>query len=232
MKKKSIAAGWLSIGLLVALSAAGGIMAFFTDKDEKINKFTVGKVDIVLEEPSWTQKPDSDQDGVPDEAENMVPGQKITKDPKISNVGKNDSYMFMTVQVPVQDLVTVQDNGMKNPKAVTELYSYTINKGWVKMGSCPVMGEDGTQTGVKHLYAYAGDNGECTKVQPSASTPALFDSVKFVNIMEGQKLEEQEFQMDIRSYGIQSDNLLESGADMKEVWTILSNQKELTEQYK
>ena len=44
---------YLGAAALVTVLFAGSVSAYFTDQDEKVNTFTVGKVTIELEEPKW-----------------------------------------------------------------------------------------------------------------------------------------------------------------------------------
>lgn len=85
MKKKTI----VSLSLIVALIAiiAGGTYAYFTDTtDKKENVFTVGNVDIELEE-KW------------EEPGTVVPGKSYEKSPWIENKGANDAWVRMRVTV-------------------------------------------------------------------------------------------------------------------------------------
>lgn len=231
MKRKSVLAVCLTTGFFITFVATGGIMAFFTDKDEVTNKFTVGKIDVLLEEPEWSKKTDENQNGIPDEAENMLPQQSIEKDPQVRNVGTNDCYLFMTVQVPVREIITVNDKGEKNPKSITELYTYEKHPNWKLLGTCEMKGETGKVEGRKHLYAYADENGKCRKVNPEGVTEPLFDKVQFVNALEGQGLENETFQMDITSYGIQTEHIGDDWENAEKIWSVLANQKELKEMY-
>lgn len=43
---------YLGAAALVTVLFAGSVSAYFTDQDEKVNTFTVGKVTIELEEPN------------------------------------------------------------------------------------------------------------------------------------------------------------------------------------
>ena len=229
--KKNVWKAWMVTGLLVTMSAVGGIMAYFTDKDEAVNKFVVGKVDIELEEPEWNKKPDLDKDGVPDEVEKIVPRQKITKDPFVKNTGKNDCYVFMTVEMPVKNIVTVDSKGMKKPIAMTELYSYEKGQKWNYMGSSRVLDAKGQQTGVKRLYAYADAQGKCARIKPQGSTEPLFRQVEFVNALEGQGLEEGVFEIKIDSFGIQADNIADGSTDMNKIWSIITNQSDVKDRF-
>lgn len=231
MEKRKIGMTLGAMSLVLAL-AAGGVMSFFTDRDEKINKFTVGKVDISLTEPEWEKKADENKNGIPDEAEAMVPGQEVVKDPMITNVGKNDCYIFATVEVPSGDLITVQDNGMRNEKKMTQLYTYQAGEKWKPMGSCKIVDEKGIERGIRYLYAYADEKGICRKVAPGEKTEQIFNKVKMANIMEGQGLDEETFMIDIDAYGIQTENIADGSADMNKIWSIMANQKAIKEQYK
>lgn len=217
------------IGTMAVLAVSGGILAYFTDTEEKVNNFTVGSIEIELQEPAWESKPDADSDGVPDEAENILPLQTITKDPRVKNTGNNDAYMFLTVEIPCRNVITVNDDGTKNAQAMTELYQFTADTSWYYLGKCPVNDGEGNQVAVKHLYAYANDRRACTTVSPEASTTPLFQSVTFVNLMEGQGLDGQPLEIDINAYAIQTSNLDDGTTDAMNIWKIITNQKDITD---
>ena len=157
---------YMGITAITAVLLVGSVSAYFTDQDEKTNTFTVGKVTIDLEEPEWDKKPDENGNDIPDEAENMTPNQTIEKDPQVKNTGTNDAFVYMTVEVPCKKIVTVNNDGTRNPEAVRELYTYQTDSSWKLLGSVDVTDETGEKTAVKHLYAYAGAQGTCTVVKP------------------------------------------------------------------
>ncbi|MBS6194405.1 MAG: SipW-dependent-type signal peptide-containing protein [Clostridiales bacterium] len=233
MKKQNIWKALVAAGALavVTAGAAGGIAAYFTDTEEKVNHFTVGKIEIDLQEPEWEKKPDEDKDGIPDEAEDLTPGKELKKDPMVKNTGINDAFMFLTVEIPCRELVTVNQDGTRNPKTMTELYSYRQDSSWKKLGSCKVLDKSGKQTGRKYLYAYAQENGVCRTVKPEETTAPLFKSILFANVMEGQGVEEQAFDVVIDAYAIQTADLGLETQDASRIWQIITNQKELTEAY-
>lgn len=49
--------------------------------------------------------------------------------------------------------------------------------------------------------------------------------------MEGQKLEENTYEIKINAYGIQTTDLNGGIKDASEIWNIITNQKELTERF-
>ena len=62
MTKKRVITIALCMALIGTLSA-GGIMAYFTDADTAVNEFTVGKIELDLQEPDWD----------PDTGKNITP---------------------------------------------------------------------------------------------------------------------------------------------------------------
>lgn len=71
--KKKIMAVCLTV-CLAAVAVIGGTLAYFTDKDEAENVFTVGNVNIDLTEPNW------DAEGSKD-ADTVYPGEPLKKTP-------------------------------------------------------------------------------------------------------------------------------------------------------
>ena len=94
MKKQRKIVFWAASLLLTGALAAGGTLAYLTDKDSVTNQFVVGKVDIEGHEPSYAPDPDG-------KTNHIVPTQVIPKDPRIENKGKNDSYVYMDVSIPI-----------------------------------------------------------------------------------------------------------------------------------
>ena len=89
MKKKIIA-----VCLIVALAATaviGGTLAYFTDKDDATNTFTVGNVDITLTEPNWEGSGSED-------APEVYPGEPLAKDPTVTNDGANPCFVRIKVE--------------------------------------------------------------------------------------------------------------------------------------
>lgn len=91
-RSKKILIGILAIGLIAAVSI-GGTLAFLTDSEKAINTFTVGDLDITLDEPNWND----DDDG-----KDMTPGDTFVKDPTVTAV-EHDSYMRVVMTVKDND---------------------------------------------------------------------------------------------------------------------------------
>lgn len=83
----------VSVALAASLAATaivGGTLAYFTDTDKADNVFTVGNVDIELTEPNWE----------PEDAVNMYPGEVVSKDPTVTNVGNNPCLLRVKIEWP------------------------------------------------------------------------------------------------------------------------------------
>ena len=100
IKNKKMVKGIALAAMLVAL-AAGGTAAYLTDFETATNSFTVGKVDIELDEPNWK----------PDDNTKIVPTQVIKKDPFIKNRGINEAFVYLEVSVPVRNVITAAQDG-------------------------------------------------------------------------------------------------------------------------
>lgn len=88
MKKKIV-----SIALVVAMVAviAVGSLAYFTDKDNADNVFTVGNVNITLTEPNWNSTGKED-------APDVYAGEPLAKDPTVTNDGNNPCFVRIKVE--------------------------------------------------------------------------------------------------------------------------------------
>jgi predicted ribosomally synthesized peptide with SipW-like signal peptide len=216
--------------ILCTVAVAGvvgvsGILAYLTDTASASNKFTVGKVDINLLEPSWSTT-DANSNGTPDSAENMTANQTISKDPEVQNVGKNPAYVYLKVTVPSAKVITANSDGtLANSGAAkdTQLFTYTIDSdNWAEIESKRTTNTNST-TGAVESYTYVYYYKQA--LATSATTKPLFSTVTFANVIEGQ-LEDSASaqQIDIQAYAIQSDNLPNS-TTIASAYDIYLNQK-------
>ena len=221
MKKSSMRTLALT-AILAGTVSIGGIMAYFTDGDTATNTFTVGKISLDLQEPSWVPPT------------NITPGQEIAKDPQIKNDGNNEEFVFLKVTVPYANVVTANENGTKNRIADTELFSYDVNEEWTELSAQREI--DSSSKTVTHLYAYTGNTSDSMKaLAVNSSTPALFDWVRFANIVEDQNLETTTQNIVIEAYGIQTQNIKDEKGNLDgdnndgktlplDVWKVIENQ--------
>ena len=178
-------------GALIAILAVGSAVAFFTDRDNKVNQFTVGNISIQLQEPNWNA----------DNGKNLTPNKTIKKDPQITNDGPNDAFVFLQVKVPVEDVKTAAADGSLQAAKSQDLFAYTVNENWTEVS------KESSADSTTYVYAYVGADGTMKTLAPGKTTNALFDSVTFLNLVEGQIDEGTKISVDVDAYGIQTTDL-------------------------
>lgn len=213
-KAKNVA---IALGMCTCL-LIGGISAYFTSTDTADNEFKIGEIDINLVEPNWD----------PGDARDVTPNETLQKDPQIYNNGESPAYMFMKVQVPT---VVAPQDGLKVAAANGTVSTRTGNvelftldglaaSDWIEVGTASFDSTTGMTT---HVLAYSNGNGALQSVDAGDVTDAAFQSVTFINAVEGQGLEKMQNQIGIAAYAIQDDNL-GSATTPAAVWAILQNQ--------
>ena len=191
MKKNTVKI--MTLAGILCLASVGGVSAYLTDYEKVSNEFTVGNVDIELKEPEWK----------PEENKKIEPSKVIHNDPQITNTGTNDAFVYMEVSIPMANVEAATENGERLGKKVQELFYFEAKDSWMQLSV------QNTESRRTYTYAY-------TKIlKPQETSEALFDTVKFLNLIEGQ-LDGQTFEIPVRAYAIQtsytggsSDNLSE-----------------------
>ncbi len=166
--KKQLLRALIACGLVVSV-AAGGTVAYLTDAETATNTFTVGKVKIDLEEPSY---PGNDSD----EVKNIIPNQEIVKDPQIENTGNNDALVFIRVEIP-QETFTDEDDGTGEQKKQDLFRLKGVSDQWEPLRTETVAGEDG-KAKTSYVYGYKKPLGK------GATTDKLFRKVQMKNAVE------------------------------------------------
>ena len=200
--------------VLLMVFVVGGAIAYFTDSETKTNTFTIGSVDITLTEDGWDALADTNSNNIPDAAEDMMPGDSVTKDPLINNVStKNPAYVFIKVEVPCTTIVAPATTS-------EELFTYTVNAGWTELSSAAVACTSGGNA--THVYYY-GSNGTLTQLNkaadsstPTPTTNPLFSSITLRSTLKGNEGLTDQKQVVITGYGIQTTGL--SSTTPTDVW--------------
>ena len=222
MNKKAKAI--LCTASIVGVIGVAGVMAYLTDVDTASNTLTTGQVKIDLQEPLWDTGTDSNNNDIPDYAENIAPNSTITKDPQVKNTGKNNAYIYLKVTVPAKEVITVNDDG--TPKnngtaTATQLFTYDLaqNSKWVEITAERKTNRN-SETNKIESYTYVYYYNE--EVAPNATTDKLFTQVKYANVIEGQN-DNATVNIDIQAYAIQSENL-PANTTIEQAYTIYANQ--------
>ena len=99
MKKRNVLTLLLAL-VLVAAIAVGSTLAYFTSQDDASNTFTMGKVEINLDESNDGEN--WEEDGL--EYEAVLPGDSKTKIARVTvDAESEDCYIMMTVEVDAEE---------------------------------------------------------------------------------------------------------------------------------
>ncbi len=196
-KKKT----FLLIIVFICVLSIGNTLAFLTDKETKENVFTIGGVNISLTEPNWKEA----------DAQNILPGAVVAKNPTVTNVGTNDAYVFLSVDIPKAKVV------VDGAEVTKELFTYTLNNGWQEVTTI-----DGTDK-VTYIYAYASDANTMTKLSKDASS-TLFENVKLENFDNLGADTSSTVKVTVTAYAIQTENIVEGSVTPSSVWNVVTNE--------
>lgn len=173
-----------------AVLLVGSSFAFFMDKESVTNPFTVGNVKITVTEEHFDKTT----------AKDITPNKVIPKDPVVTNTGVNDVYAFVSVKVPKANVETANADGTLNAAKNQDLFTYKVNDNWKLIKTNDA--DDHTE----YIYAYSDANGTLKKLAKSEKTNAVFDSVKFINIVDEQQ-SGVNLNIDVDGIGIQTADL-------------------------
>ena len=216
-KKRAI----LAAVVLALVLCIGGVLAYFSDSEKATNTFTVGKISIKLTEASWDEN----------NAKKILPNQLIAKDPKLTNNGVNDAYVFMEVLIPTASIVIENQDGTSTGSATTqEMFTLInssgavgVNSEWEQVGTgSTAVTVDGKNYN-KYIYSYS-TSGTLTKLEAESSTVELFNKVRFANVQEGWGIEGKSYNVIVTGYAIQTENLNGSTTNPTpaQAWAVLS----------
>lgn len=206
--------GLIALGLALTMGI-GGASLYFTDSESVTNKFKTGKVDITLTEPNWKQ----------DENKEITPNKEIKKDPTITNTGVNDAFIFAEVTVPYASVITADvTTGQAEAQATEhELFTYTVNEGWTEITSAKT--KDTENSTYTHVYAYTGTDTTTLEAIAKNSSKTLFNTVTFINVVEGQGLEEKNLDVKVEAKAIQTSDITDADITSPEgVLNVLNTQ--------
>lgn len=173
-----------------AVLLVGSSFAFFMDKESVTNPFTVGNVKITVTEEHFDKTTATD----------ITPNKVIPKDPVVTNTGVNDVYAFVSVKVPKANVETANADGTLNAAKNQDLFTYKVNDNWKLIKTNDA--DDHTE----YIYAYSDANGTLKKLAKSEKTNAVFDNVKFINIVDEQQ-SGVNLNIDVDGIGIQTADL-------------------------
>ena len=198
MKKKLMTV--LALVLVVAMSVAG-TYAYLTSADKVVNTFTVGNVQIKLDEAKanadGTLVPNADR--VKANSYKLLPGHKYNKDPMVTVLkGSESSYVKMTVtfsNAAELDAIFAPDGGAD----MTSIFNGYDSANWIYMGN--------TEDTVANTRTYEFWYKE-TVAAPTADVALdpLFDSITVPGTIDNDQLATiKGMTITVNAYAIQAD---------------------------
>lgn len=176
----------LALVLVIAMSVAG-TMAYLTDNDSVTNTFTVGKVDISLDEAKVETNgaPVPNENRVKANTYHLIPGHSYTKDPTVHvDADSENCYVFVKVENGISSLEAVKSD------TYSPIADQIIANGWTSL------------TGVANVYyktydaaSTAGDKGELV----------VFEEFMIAGNADLSKVNTQTTKIVVTAYAVQAD---------------------------
>lgn len=189
--------------VIVAAAAVVGTLAWLMDADSVVNTFTVGQVDISVDEALVNEDgtPVPDADRVKENTYHLLPGKTYTKDPTMNVMANSeDAYVRMILKVhnasDVQAILTKYELG-----DFSALIGGWDPEVWIYKGFT----EDTEANTISFEFRY---KDIAVGGEEDAALPALFDTLIAPGQMTAQELKELYdggFKMEIFGHAIQSD---------------------------
>ena len=198
MKKKFLVA-CLCVALAV-LTIAGTTLAYLTSQDEVINTFTVGKVEIKLDEAKanadGTLVPNADR--VKENSYKLIPGHTYNKDPMVTVLsGSESSYIKMTVTFTK----AAELDAIFAPTGadLTSIFNGYDSTNWIYKGNT----EDTTANTRTYEFWYKEAVAAPTA---DVALDALFDQIKAPDSLTNSDLNNlKDLKITVNAYAIQAD---------------------------
>lgn len=210
MMKKLLAL--LCIVLVAAVSVVG-TLAYLTDRESAVNTFTVGNVDITLDEAKVNTDgtPVEGADRVKENEYHLIPGETYTKDPTVT-VLKDSEDSYIRTHVIVEDAADVKDVLGQDPT----VYLNIDATNWELKG----VREDAEKNTITYEYRYigtksTGEEGKKIVVKATEDTALepLFTELTVPGAVTGEDLAKiAEMKISVEGHAIQAATFTDADA--------------------
>lgn len=194
MKKTSKALLLSFCAVLLVTATVLGTMAYLTSQDQVVNTFTVGHVDITLDEKDVDDStPNADRDRA--NAYKLMPGHQYEKDPVVHvDANSEDCYLFVKV---VNEIAAIE--------ADTTVADQMAAKGWVAVD------------GAAGVYVYTTDKTNPAVVAKGTNVP-VFETFTIAGTVDNTTLAAYANKtITVTAYAVQADGFANKTAS--EIWT-------------
>ena len=212
MKKKLLI---MSVAMvLVCAFAVGMTIAYLTSTDEVVNTFTVGNVQIQLDEADvdeygeqlYDSETGSPAPRVPENTYKLIPGHEYTKDPTVTVLsGSESSYIKMTVTFT--EAAALDAIFAPNGADLTSIFKGYDSANWIYMGN--------TENNNTRTYEFWYKEAVAAP-DADVALDALFDSITVPGSITNAQLRTIEgMTITVNAYAIQADGF----ANAEAAWT-------------
>lgn len=200
---------------LVAVVSIGGTMAWLQDNTEEVvNTFTVGDINITLQESVYDAENNELTDAettTGNDNYNIIPGKNLPKDPHVTVKGGSEScWLFVEI---TEEHWTLQD------VTYSVIEASAVEGGWTKLSSA-----NGVHVYYKKLEATASDTDHyiLTDNKIFVSSDLTKDEIDtyFESVQEDEKPK-----LTFQAFAIQSNSLKKDGNDVEtaaDAWALVS----------
>ena len=209
MKKKLLI---MSVAMvLVCAFAVGMTIAYLTSTDRVVNTFTVGNVQIKLDEAkvdAYGEPVGSPAPRVKDNTYKLIPGHTYTKDPTVTVLsGSESSYIKMTVTFT--EAAALDAIFAPNGADLTEIFNGYNPANWIYKGNTENTGNN-TRT---YEFWYKEVVPAVPATAEDVALDALFDSITVPgNINNNQLATIAGMTITVNAYAIQADGFADAAA--------------------
>ena len=207
----------ISTAVLAAALMINVSLSFLVSENYRDNVFSLGNVKLLLTEENFPEN---------EESRIMVPAGIISKDPKVTNTGNTDEYVFLKITVPLCEAKLVDENDKidSSGRIYREIFNFISDKDDKETLSAQtgfVFSDVGSfqhdrkwtlirseENETEHTHTYLFGYSELLKGSQNKETTTLFDRIQMRNLLEGELPLNVEQTISVTAYGIQSEELL------------------------
>lgn len=210
MKKTSKALLLMLCAVLLVAASVLGTMAYLTSTDEVVNTFTVGKVQIKLDEAKANADGTLVQgaDRVKANSYKLLPGHTYNKDPMVTVLeGSESAYIKMTVTF--SKAAELDDIFAPNGADMTSIFNGYDSTNWTYKGNTKDTNANTRTYEFWYKEAVAATNAD-------VALDALFDSITIPGTINNTQLDTiKGMTITVNAYAIQADGFTDANA----AWT-------------
>lgn len=193
--------------VLVVLTAAAGTIAYLTDTDEVVNSFTVGNIDMKVEESPVDENGQKVEEGLPTKGNSyhLLPGKTYSKDPYVT-IAKGSDPCYVRMKVTINKVAELK--AIFGDNFLPENYVGEWNRG---IWPCAGIVDNGDNTAT-YEFRYC-EIVDASLAEADMVLPALFQSITVPGEVTSEQLKTlSELNIKVVGHAIQADTFADADA--------------------